>query len=182
MIPMLVGSRFIWRKTAARRSKVWVGAQGTIAALGPSSASAFTIIDETSLETQGKPTIARCRGMWNAWHDTSAAAATSSMVVAAGIAVVSTKAITAGVTAIPNPLTNIEWPWLWWDSALVGNEVITAVGVQSIGNTNRVIDSKAMRKIPPASTLILVLESGPALEGAPDANVAFALRMLLMPS
>jgi len=183
MIPMLVGARFVRRKTTARRSKVWLGAQSSTAlGLSPSTAAVFTIVDETQVETQGKPTIARVRGTWNAWHDRTAAPATSAMVVAAGITVVSTKSLTIGVTALPTPLANIEWPWLWWDSTVVGIDVGDATGFEQLTTFNRSIDSKAMRKVPPASTVVLIVEAGAAMLGAPDARLVFAIRMLLMPS
>ena len=182
MIPMLVGSRFRRQTKIARRLKVWVGSQSSRFQMANSVIAVQTIIDEASLEIQGKPTVARIRGTWNAWHDHSAAAATSSMMVACGITLVSTKSATVGSTALSSPLTNIEWPWLWWDATVVGTEVVTAVGVESATCSNRMIDSKAMRKVPPAHTMVFVIETGPALEGAPDANIAFALRILLMPS
>jgi len=183
MIPMLVGARFVRRKATARRSKVWLGSQSTTAlGLAPSTAAVFTIVDETQVETQGKPTIARVRGTWNVWHDRAAASATSAMSVAAGITVVSTKSLAIGVTALPTPITNIEWPWLWWDSAVVGIDVGDATGFERIERNNRLIDSKAMRKVPPASTIVLIVEAGAALLGAPDARLAFVIRMLLMPS
>jgi len=36
--------------------------------------------------------------------------------------------------------------------------------------------------VPPASTIVLIVEAGAALLGAPDARLAFVIRMLLMPS
>ena len=184
MIPMLVGSRFVrQRSKAPRRAKVWVGAfSSTWVAHPPSTSTVVTLITEGDIESQGKPTLARVRGTWAAMHDISAAGVTSAMVVAAGITVVSTKAVTAGITAVPTPLTNIEWPWLWWDSVVAGVEIDGAGVAEHVEQGNRIVDSKAMRKLPPASALIMVFETGPALEGAPDVNVALALRLLLMPS
>ena len=183
MIPMLVGSRFRRTRVATpRRSKVWVGARfSTALNLAPGATSFATLIDESLIETQGKPTLARCRGSWIAMNDASAAAATGLMTVAAGITVVSTKAAQAGIASLPLPLSNIEYPWLWWDATYVGIERETA-GVQSAGQHVRMIDSKAMRKLPPASTLIIVFEASAVLHGNPDGVISFDLRMLLMPS
>ena len=184
MIPMLVGSRFRRARVARpRRSKVWVGATNTsVIAMPPSSTSFATILTETTIETQGKPTLARVRGTWVAQVDRSLNSGTSMMRLAAGITVVSTKSAAIGITALPLPLSQIEWPWLWWDATFVGQEVFTAVGTQEMGELIRPVDSKAMRKLPPASTMVIVFEAGAVMEGAPDAVVAYSLRMLLMPS
>ncbi len=184
MIPMLMAGRFARpRAKTARRSKVWVGAQSaTATGLGPSSAVVFTVIAEADLETQGKPTIARVRGTWNAWYDRAAAPATGAMIVGAGITLVSTKSVTAGIASLPQPLTNIEWPWLWWDTTIVGLDFGDATGFQLLENSVRVVDSKAMRKVPPGNTLVLIVETSPALLGAPDTRFGFSIRILLMPS
>ena len=105
------------------------------------------------------------------------------MVVAAGITTVSAAAATAGILSLPLPINDIEWPWLWWDSAFVGNENYAASNTTlDLSAANRVIDSKAMRKVPPSHVCVLVFQAGVALKGAPDANVSFIVRILLMPS
>jgi len=184
MIPMLVGARFVRRRPGPRRAKVWVSADSTaLIALPPSTVAVQTLTTEAVLESQGKPTIARIRGTWVATHDHSAASATSSLYVAMGITVVSTKSVTAGVASLPTPITNSEWPWMFWDMYKVGTETVTAVGFQQTNSLdNRTVDCKAMRKVPPASTLVAVFETGPALEGAPDVNATLAVRILLLPS
>ena len=184
MIPMLMAGRFARTRTrTARRSKVWSGASSPAnISLAPSEIAANTIFPEASVENLGKPTLARVRGTWSASPDTSLATATSYMYVHGGITFVSAKALAIGVTALPGPLTNPEWPWIWWDSVLVGTEVRTAVGFIDTGLNTRAVDSKAMRKIPPGSALVAVWEAGPALEGAPDTIVNFSFRMLFLPS
>ena len=145
MIPMLVGSRFARRtRTGPRRSKVWVGAINNVLDLAPSGSATATLISEIDIESQGKPTLARCRGSWIAHQDLSAAAATSGMWVAAGIAVLNAKAVSSGVTAMPLPISNVEFPWIWWDAVYVGIEVNTAVGIIDLVRDNRIVDSKAM--------------------------------------
>ena len=184
MIPMLVGSRFRRAPAkTAKRSKVWVGSVSASAeALPPSNARVFTLINEANLETQGKPTIARIRGTWNAYPDIGSAPAASSMFCFVGITLVSTRALTQGINSVPLPSDNIEWPWMFWDVATVGVEVAaTATGAPvDITRNNRVLDTKAMRKCPPAHTLILVVQTSVALDGAPDSLFTFATRILLM--
>ncbi len=183
MIPMFVGSRFRRPvRTAAKRSKVWFGFVGSTIDLPPSNVSFETVITEANLETQGKPTIARVRGSWVAHQDVGAAGSTSGMWVTAGLTIVSTKAVAAGISSLPTPSTNVEWPWLWWDTVYCGIELVTGVGFQMLSPFNRVVDSKAMRKVPPASTVVMVYEAVAAGEGAPDCSVSASLRLLLLPS
>ena len=184
MIPMLVGARFRRPavKAGPKRAKVWLGSGSAAStAFAPSTVSVVTLIGEAAIEAQGKPTLARVRGTWIARNDQSASGTAAFMSIACGITVVSTKAVAVGTTAVPTPLTNVEWPWLWWDTQFVGNEPMASGDITSYGG-NRMIDSKAMRKLPPASALVMVVETSAALEGAPDLNFDFELRMLLMPS
>jgi len=182
MIPMLMAGRFRGRRTVPRgprRSKVWSGASTALQNLAPATASTIAIFTEGQIENLGKPTLARVRGTWLAYEDVSVGIEPALMEVALGITVVSTKAFTIGVTALPTPITNPEWPWLYWDSMYIGSENVDSVPFPAI---NRVVDSKAMRKLPPGSTLIAVFEAGAALEGTPEANALFSIRMLFMPS
>ncbi len=186
MIPMLMAGRFARRaRTGPRRSKVWVGAISSAAtAIAPGATGLFGLITEASLEAQGKPTIARIRGTYNVYYDSAATSSgvTGAMIVTCGICLVSTKAFAAGIASVPLPITNVEFPWIWWDSVMVGQDVRSAVGFTEIGQTNRPIDSKAMRKVPPAHTLIFVFEATGGLQGAPDARLMFDTRILLLPS
>jgi len=144
----------------------------------------FTLVTEADLEGQGKPTVARIRGTWNASPDIAQAPLQNVMQVFAGITLVSTKSFTAGIASLPTPRANIEWPWMWWDVVTIGMTVSAALDPTPIDITgnNRVVDSKAMRKAAPGHTMVLLVESSPALTGAPDALVSFATRILLMPS
>ena len=181
MIPMLVGSRF--RRASVRtpkRSKVWVGStSGAEVSLAAAGTAFQTMVDEASMETQGKPTIARVRGTWHVADDPSQSTGPALVAVAMGITVVSTKSVAAGIGSLPTPLTNIEWPWLAWDAVIAGTEESAAVPYPAI---LRDIDSKAMRKVPPASTMIIVFEAGAELAATSHVNIAFAVRILLLPS
>ena len=181
MIPMLAVSRFSrGGARAPRRSKVWLGAQIQGFSLAAAGTSVSTLILEGVLENQGKPTIARVRGSWIAFVDESASTEPTFGFVTAGIAVVSTKSVTAGVASLPLPATNVEFPWIWWDTIQVGSENSDTTHIG--WNQEHIIDGKAMRKIPPASTLVAVFEASPSFAGTLAVDGAMHVRMLLMPS
>ncbi len=73
-----------------------------------------------------------------------------------GLGIVSTDAFNAGSGSLPDPSAEPEYPWLWWDEIRL--EAFVAAGEEALGSTHQriVLDTKAMRKISPGQTLVLV--------------------------
>ncbi len=96
------------------------------------------------------------------------------IVGAYGLAVVSTAAFTAGVASIPTPWTESSWDgWFVWRSFGINLEFIDGTGF-GLWNQTQEVDSKAMRKVTQAETIVLVAESQ---SGAFD--ISMPLRLLL---
>ena len=137
----------------SRRLTQWVGPalQGyvTVAAAGA------TLIEFVPFSEQ--TTIVRTRGQISVFP--AALTADVEIVGAIGIAVVSDEARIAGVASVPEPFTDADWGgWLVWRSFSYRFEFADATGV-NFPNWSFEIDSKAMRKISPSESLVVIAES-----------------------
>ncbi len=111
-------------------------------------------------------TILRVRGWWSAHFDSTMQVG-DELDLGIGLAILSTDAFTLGPTAFPDPLGEPEYPWLFWDTLKLDSN--RAVGENAYGTTAqwREIDTKAMRKVKPGESLVVVLQSAGAA-GAPN--------------
>jgi len=103
-------------------------------------------------------TILRIRGSWWCGLGIGKQAGDAGTVTLA-IGIVSTDAATLGATALPDPQSEISYPWLWWDevdlhSFITGDAEEVGVSVCE----RRVIDTKAMRRVQAGQSLALILE------------------------
>ena len=85
-----------------------------------------------------------------------------------GICVVFAESFGVGVTAIPDPVTDMNWDgWLWHSFfSLIQGSVFSAQVSAGSGNKTLEIDSKAMRKLRASDTIVLVgefIETGTAV-------------------
>jgi len=106
-------------------------------------------------------TLVRLRGLLSLTLLTADAAG-SGFFGACGVALVTAQAFAVGATAVPGPLSEVDWDgWLWhsfWDLRTV--TATRADGVNSSGAAMRIeIDSKAMRKWEENMVLIGVNEA-----------------------
>ncbi len=146
------GQRF-FNKTIDR--KEWASIGGLVTSL---SASIGTIIG-SSLAFLAPFTILRCRGQFLVTFDETAVA-NDKAVFGMGLAVVSTDAATAGAGSLPEPISDPEYPWLYWTDFDLLTLVSSASG-SAWGTNNRLVqyDTKAMRKVKPGQSLVWIAES-----------------------
>ncbi len=163
---------------APRRSKVWLAFNSSlITGLLPSTSVMQTIQTDTSMIVFGRPTLARIRGSAIVMIDTSATTAGAKGTVAMGIATVPANQ----VIGFPQPLTEADYGWIWWHISHLGKpDAGTEENVLSVDRFE--VDSKAMRKLPVGTKLVLVAEAGPALAGTVVFEAALGIRFLEMPS
>jgi len=114
--------------------------------------------------TSGDPeTLIRAVGLLSVQSDQVAAA--ERPFGAIGLAVVSDQAFAIGVTAVPTPYTDAAsdlWAMhAYWAAPMAFGD---ATGFANIATEVR-FDSKAMRKISPDQTLVLVVENGNTAHG-----------------
>jgi len=158
-------TRFTHRQSRSvghgRRLTEWTATVPEVAfvALPPATA----VLD--SVFTAGDPeTIIRVRGLLSIQSDQIVIS--EQPFGAVGLAVVTDQAVAIGVTAIPTPYADGESDkWLLHEYWAASMEVATAVSIANISQ-RFVLDSKAMRKVSPDETVVLVIENGSAGGGA----------------
>ncbi len=156
------------RASIARRVTQWVGSADT----GFTTIGAGASVLMQSIATLGNTTVVRVRGIMSVTP--GSVASDQNLVGAMGIGIVSDQAFAAGAASIPGPWTDPDWGgWLVWLPWSFAWEFGTAVGVQFRG-VESIIDSKAMRKIAPNETLVVMGESQSAA-----AAVATSFRLLV---
>ncbi len=107
-------------------------------------------------------TILRMRGEILFYLD--GAADTSRQVIAAAIGLISTDAFTLGSTAFPDPLADVGFPWLWYSAVSLSNDLDSVGDVIDAAVAVRLqVDSKAMRKVKPDETLVVVFQTSTAI-------------------
>ena len=124
-------------------------------------------------------TLVRLRGSFRALL-TAVAGANDGFAGAVGIGIVTAEAFAIGLTAMPLPLTDMEWDgWLYYRPFSVQSNTATiADGVNSGGvNLEFPVDSKAMRKLREGDTIFAaaqVVENGTSVM-----DIHFDSRILL---
>lgn len=125
-------------------------------------AASTAILDSTFI-TGDPETLVRVVG--NLSVQSNQVAASLEPFGAVGIAVVSDQAVAIGVTAIPTPYTDAESD-LW----LLHRFWAAPIATSGSGLTRAAVDidlsSKAMRKVSPDETLVLVMENGSSAAAA----------------
>ena len=168
-------SGFIVRDGARKRETIWIGG----AAFNQSLVTQTTVVLVTSLNAAAlafRPfTIVRTRGVIRVRSDQNAAA--EDYGASYGRCVVSEQASAIGVTAVPTPTTdNVSDLWYVYEFMLGSLQVQTAVGLFE-GGQERIIDSKAMRKVEDGEDVISVVEG--AGTGFSGAQISGFTRMLV---
>ena len=122
------------------------------------NASSVAILGAGQQAGEDGNTIIRLRGFVEL-NLTQAVTIGDGFAGALGIGIVSAAAFAVGVTAVPTPITEVEWEgWLWHQYFNLHSAVATAAMTGSAGILRLMIDSKAMRKIDTEETIYAALE------------------------
>ena len=148
-------------RSSPKRLSAWGGGpadvQGVIAGTGKTLWGAGTVTTESQV------TIVRLRGMISMRLILSTSAG-DGFHGAVGIGIATSAAFAIGVTALPGPITNVEWGgWMWHQFFQSLGVAVQSVGADVPRNTTadlRIpIDSKAMRKFGQDQVLFGMYES-----------------------
>jgi len=98
--------------------------------------------------------------------------------IGVGIGVVSTDAAAIGSTAMPDPIGETEFPWLYWaehdfffnEASLVGNDARVL---------RRSFDVRSMRKIAPRQSLVMIVQYADTAGAPPMQITASQTRVLV---
>jgi len=157
----------------SRRSTGWEEGPGTNTEHTPSSSSVLILgLGQQSLFDGN--TIIRMRGFVEMILE-SAGAVGDGFSGAFGIGIVTAPAFAVGITAMPTPVTEVEWEgWLWhqWFSL---HAVVAAPSAEQRQTFE--IDSKAMRKFDSEQVLFAAWEGTES--GSVTAQIRLATRILI---
>jgi len=163
---------------SAKRKVQWVGtleSSVTQTVISAASTKLFMLeFSAANLAAFAPFTIARTRGLLTVQSDQIAA--TEEQIGAFGIGVVSEQAATTGVTALPGPMTDPDWTgWLYWIPFLLQLKFQSGVGFDQHTIFQIPVDSKAMRKVGPDESIVVMAETGTNSDGC---QVGANIRML----
>ncbi len=89
---------------------------------------------------------------------TSAPTAGDSVIITTAIGVVSSDAAALGATAMPDPRTEPEYPWLYWNSQTFFFPTASADPTAPQSGSRVVFDIRSMRKLKPRESLVRIVE------------------------
>ena len=160
-------------RSGRRTDYAWLTAGGVKTALDLAVASADILVGRLDFASPG--TLTRVRGVIHA--DLDAGGADERAIVAVGLIIVKQVAATAGIASVPTPFTEGSAPWLWHGylpvSAGAGGTLETAESYTIE------IDAKAMRRLKPDDSLIMVAEVAMSVDATGTVDLMWAGRALI---
>ena len=101
-----------------------------------------------------------------------------------GLGVFSTDAVTLGATAVPDPASEPEYPWMWYNSSTFRapgalTNATWVSGSDGAASMRITVDCKAQRKMKARESLIYVVQYVD-ISGAPPMSVEFGTHRVLV--
>jgi len=165
--------RRTFRGTSQRRRTGWEEGPGTQNILNIAT-NTVAILGNTQAATEDGNTVVRIRGYVELVLN-QVSTTLDGFRGAIGIGIASVPAIAIGVTAVPTPVTEIEWEGWLWHQFFSLHGVVPSVTVER--RLAFQIDSKAMRKIDTEEAIYAVIEATET--GAANMSVVLGTRLLL---
>ncbi len=161
-------SGFIVRGGARKRETLWIGGVAFTQTLAAGTSVALVTSLNAAALALRPFTIVRTRGTILVRSDQHAA--DEGYGASYGEVVVSDQAVAVGITAVPTPTTDSSSD-LWFVYEFILGELAfgTNVGFTDVG-IERIIDSKAMRKVEEGQDLVSVVE-GPGAGGGDGGSI-----------
>jgi len=156
-----------------RMRKHWIGMFGGT----QSHTASGTKIQNTPLEPNDAFTILRMLGGYTIFPG-AAPAAQDQATIGCGIAVVSADAATLGATAVPDPIADPAFPWLFWQMHGL-HFGTTSLDPNGTGFVRHMFDIRSMRKIKPSEALVFVTEYADGV-GTPPIKVDVQVTRILV--
>jgi len=155
MVHRAAARRGVTRSVAPRRQTLWLGSQTTLFTTTTLGANQGRLDQSLTAEELGRRpfTIVRTRGTMFVQSDQ--VGALEEQFVSFGMAVVSDQAIDVGVSAVPDPYSDLESD-LWF---LHVNGVKGMTGTSDLEGRLYNFDSKAMRKVEDGQDIAVVIRN-----------------------
>jgi len=135
-----------------RQEKRWDSVGGTFQ---PMTANGIFITNSLAFTRSG--TILRCLSEYIVFP-TAAPVAADDCNVGFGLAVLSSDAVALGATAVPEPLGDPEYPWIYWASHTFSFNSATVDNGSPNMSVRKAFDVKSMRKVKPSESLVGVVQ------------------------
>ena len=160
---------------ATIREKSWV----ELPAASSSVSASGTFIVSGILDFIGPGTLLRfrCNDILITMDATKQAADTIRLTF--GLGIVSTDAAAAGAASMPDPLSDTDYPWIWYGDYIVRSEVAAATEALGSSVIRFSADSKAMRRVKPLQSLLWVMQASGAA-GVPTTLVDVGTTRVLL--
>ncbi len=163
------------RSRSGRRADYeWTGACGEVDAVDLAESTNVSTSGIVFVDFVAPFTIARIRG--HIFCQLDATATDERAIIAWGIGIVSTDARQAGST--PDPSDEPDFPWMWYGYSTITSLAETAASPQGMFHRLEV-DTKAMRKVKPGQSVVLLGQVCKAADQAGTWDVLAGLRVLL---
>ncbi len=122
-------------------------------------------------------TVLRCMGEYII-NPASAPTINDHCVIGIGLAIVSADAVTVGGTAVPDPVDEPEYPWLFLATHPLIYESTTVEVQLGAGVVRGTYDVKSMRKVKPREALALIFQYVDG-SGVPPIDITFGVTRVL---
>ena len=156
--------RFPALRQGQRRESLWFSVGESQVTLAAANTAVLTNLLNAAALALTPFTIVRTILNWSMRSDQTAA--TESAETGLGVAVVSVQASAIGVTAVPTPFTDLGSDlWLLHQVIQSSFIFISGVGFNQPANTQRLVDSRAMRKVEEGQDVVFVLENSGVSDG-----------------
>ena len=141
------------------------------------TANATAILGSFSAAGNEPYTVLRLIGELVCVAGAAGVTAADKAVIAVGVGIVTSDALAVGASAMPDPGGEPDFDWLWWYQAQMMYPVAAQVG--GAGEQARIrIESKAMRKVSPRQSVVLLAQYID-ITGTPPVSVLGSARFLI---
>jgi len=161
------------RSRGRRTDYDWLGMRGTVAAIDLAVGAGGNGSEGLAFFT--KQTVTRIRGFIAVELDPTAV--NERALIAVGIGVASSDAEAAGGAGLPDPNTDIGYPWIWHGFFYVSSLQDAAIGADFLID-RREVDSKAMRRVGLDQSLFLIAQVAVSTDQGGNADLTYGLRVL----
>ena len=151
-------SRF-HRTSGPPKAKLWDA--GPRQVIVPSITAGGATLWAVGVQATVDLTLLRIRGSLACWLESVGTIGDGFARVGHGICIVNENAFGVGVTAVPHPLTDMNWDgWIFYNimSPVIGFSVTESENTGPLSQVRIEVDSKAMRKHKPLDVLVGVTE------------------------
>jgi len=145
------------RTNFPRKSKAWSGIGSGANAFASSATALLVSVGQGTAPS----TILRILGNWFVQPTPGGTtAALDSAEIALAIGVVSTDAAAVGASAMPDPITDEGYPWLYWKSFFcqLSDATVPAAGFTPGNGAFFDVDVKSMRRVNPNQSLVVIAQ------------------------